>query len=258
MEQLGWPLLPSLANRARQAEATGGTVVYVGWAGRVRGTLLLSDALRSEARATITQLQRLGLPAILLTGDLPVAAQQAAAACGMQAYHAGLAPQDKQALLARYTRTHGAIAMVGDGLNDGPVLASAAVGIAVGTATDLARETADVVLPRDGLTRLPWLVELARRTQRTILTNLAFAFGYNLIALAAAVAGLLQPVLAAGLMAGSSLLIVLRSLRLDRLHDEHVSVPPRLGAPPQTAPVALCASKIVPGNLVEPMGSNHP
>jgi Cu2+-exporting ATPase len=253
--QLGWPLSPTLAHRARKAEGTGHTVVYVGWAGRVRGVLQLSDSLRPEARTTIAQLQRLGLPAMLLTGDLPAAAQQAAAASGIQTYHAGLAPEDKQALLARYTRSHGAIAMVGDGLNDGPVLASAAVGIAVGTATDLARETADVVLPPDGLTRLPWLVELARRTHRTILTNLAFAFGYNLIALAAAVAGLLQPVLAAGLMAGSSLLIVLRSLRLDRRHGEHVSVPSRPGA--TVAPTSLRASKIVPGNLVEPMGSSR-
>jgi Cu2+-exporting ATPase len=223
MRQLEWTLSPSLANRAPEAEATGHTVVYVGWAGRVRGILLLADTLRPEARATMARLQRLGLPAMLLTGDLPAAARQAAAASGMQAYHAGLGPEDKQALLARYTRTHGAIAMVGDGLNDGPVLASAAVGIAVGTATDLARETADVVLPADGLARLPWLVELARRTQRTILTNLAFAFGYNLIALAAAVAGLLQPVLAAGLMAGSSLLVVLRSLRLDRRSRDQAS-----------------------------------
>jgi Cu2+-exporting ATPase len=136
--------------------------------------------------------------------------------------------------------------MVGDGLNDGPVLASAAVGIAVGTATDLARETADVVLPADGLARLPWLVELARRTHRTILTNLAFAFGYNLIALAAAVAGLLQPVLAAGLMAGSSLLIVLRSLRLDRRHGEHVSVSAHPGSPPRIAISTLPPSALAP------------
>jgi Cu2+-exporting ATPase len=231
MRQLDWALSPTLANRALEAETTGHTVVYVGWAGRVRGILLLSDTLRPEARETIAQLRRLGLPAVLLTGDLPAVARQTAVASGMQAYHAGLGPEDKQALLARYTRTHGAMAMVGDGLNDGPVLASAAVGIAVGTATDLARETADVVLPVGGLARLPWLVELARRTHRTILTNLAWAFGYNLIALAAAVSGLLQPVLAAGLMAGSSLLIVVRSLRLDYRYGDSSAMPSRAGVP---------------------------
>jgi len=155
-------------------------------------------------------------------------------------WQAGLLPEAKRAALDQYRARHGAIAMVGDGLNDGPGLASADVGIAVGSATDLARETADLVLPVDGLWLLPWVVCRARAVRSTILANLAWAFGYNLIALTCAMFGLLRPILAAAVMAGSSLLVVLNSLRLERLPG------PSYPSAPQSTAAARAASEPQP------------
>jgi Cu2+-exporting ATPase len=214
---LRWPIPPALAARADES-AEGGreTTVYVGWDGRVRGLFLLADRLRPEARGVVQEMRELGLTAFLLSGDIPATTESVGRALGLDAWQGGLSPEGKLTALGTWSRTTGLVAMVGDGLNDGPVLAGAAVGIAVGSATDLARESADVVLPDDGLVLLPWLARLARRVRNTIMTNLGWAFGYNAVALTLAACGLLQPILAAGLMAGSSLLVVANSLRLER------------------------------------------
>jgi Cu2+-exporting ATPase len=156
---------------------------------------------------------------LLLTGDRAEIADRIATEIGVDDCEAGLSPEAKRAFLERWRGRGGTVAMVGDGLNDGPVLAAADVGIAVGSATDLARETASIVLPQGGLRLLPWVIELSWAVRRTILTNLLWAFGYNAIGLALAVSGHLQPVLAAVLMAGSSLLVVLNSLRLERFAE---------------------------------------
>jgi Cu2+-exporting ATPase len=222
MCELGWQLPPALSERADEMASTGHSVVYVGWceharAGRARAALSFDDTLLPEAQATIDALRSLGLRVTLLSGDHAGAAARVAATVGVDEWQAGMLPEAKRAALDQYRERYGAIAMVGDGLNDGPGLACADVGIAVGSATDLARETADLVLPADGLWLLPWVVGRARAVRSTILANLAWAFGYNLIALTCAALGLLQPILAAAVMAGSSLMVVLNSLRLERL-----------------------------------------
>jgi P-type Cu2+ transporter len=219
LEELGWLLAPSLSERARTLEASGHSVIYVGWADRVHAVLSLDDTPLPEAGSTVEALRGLGLEVALLTGDLAHAARRIGAVAGIEDIQAGLTPEAKRAALDRYRGDYRAVAMVGDGLNDGPVLAEADVGIAVGSATDLARETANLVLPLGGLWMLPWVISVARMVRLTILTNLLWAFGYNLIALTLAVAGLLQPILAAAIMASSSLLLVVNSLRLSRLPD---------------------------------------
>ena len=219
MGDLGWSLAATLREHGRSLEAGGYSVIYVGWGERVRGVLALDDALLAEARSTINALRDRGLHVILLTGDLEGAAQRVAVAAGIDDVQAALSPEAKRAALKRVRTQYDAVAMVGDGLNDGPVLADADVGIAVGSATDLARETAAIVLPAGGLFMLPWVVDVARAVRANILTNLMWAFGYNLVALTLAALGLLQPILAAAVMAGSSILVVLNSLRLERLPD---------------------------------------
>jgi P-type Cu2+ transporter len=219
MCDLGWPLPPLLAEKARSLEASGHSVISIGWGGRVHAVLAFDDTPHPEARATIEELRRLGLQVALLTGDLAPAARRIAAMVGIDDVQAELSPEAKQAALDEYRQRHEVVAMVGDGLNDGPVLADADVGIAVGSATDLARETAALVLPKDGLCMLPWVIVVSRAVRLTIVTNLAWAFGYNLIALTLAALGTLQPVLAAAVMASSSLLLVVNSLRLSRLPD---------------------------------------
>jgi P-type Cu2+ transporter len=222
MNDLSWQLPPALVRRADVMAASGHSVVFIGWgkndgAGRARAALSFDDTPLPEAQSTVDALRGLGLQVMLLTGDHAGAAARVAATVGVDGWEAGLLPEFKRIALAQYRARHGAVAMVGDGLNDGPGLAWADVGIAVGSATDLARETADLVLPADGLWMLPWVVRRARAVRSIILTNLAWAFGYNLIALTCAALGLLQPILAAAVMAGSSLLVVLNSLRLERL-----------------------------------------
>jgi Cu2+-exporting ATPase len=210
MSRLGWSEPAALSWAACGAECTR---VYVGWAGRVHGRLALADAPLPEARGVVAALQARGVQTLLLSGDAPGAVAAVAQALGIPAWRAELTPEAKVEALRGGAGSGGPFAMVGDGLNDGPVLAAASVGIAVGTATDLARESADVTLPPGGLASLPWLVQLGHDVRKSILANLAWALMYNGVALSLAVAGLLQPAIAAGLMFGSSVVVVVRSLR---------------------------------------------
>ena len=230
----GLPVPAALAARAEALAVQGCTVTFVAWAGRIRGLLGFSDEVRAEAATTVAELHRRGLRTVLLTGDGDAAAAAVAAAVGVQEYRARCAPEAKQAAIAELRAQWGPVAMVGDGLNDGPVLAAADVGVALGSASDLARDAADVVLPANGLQRLVPLFGLARATRRTIIINLLWAFGYNIVALGLAASGYLLPVVAAALMAGSSFLVVLNSLRLERI-EARFTIQPTPQAPAATS-----------------------
>jgi Cu2+-exporting ATPase len=250
MSELGWSVAPALGEHGLSLEADGYSVIYVGWGEHVRAALALDDVPLPEARSTVKALRNRGLRVMLLSGDLAHATHRVAVAAGIEDAQYGLSPEAKRAALRRLRQRYDVVAMVGDGLNDGPVLAEADIGIAVGSATDLARETAAVVLPRGGLWMLPWVVDVARAVRMTILTNLLWAFGYNLIALTLAVLGLLQPVLAAAVMAGSSILVVLNSLRLERMPDPvHTPISgERPGGETQSAPDTF---PVIPVSAIE-------
>ena len=196
------------------AEDAGHTVVAVGWDGVVRGAVVLADDVKASAAPAVAALRAAGLHPVLLTGDHERAARTVAAAVGIDDVVAGVLPEGKLAVLAERRAAGAVVAMVGDGINDGPALAAADLGLAVGTGTDVALEAADVILVRDDLTPSPEALALARATHRTIRVNLAWAFGYNVAAIPLAVAGLLNPLLAGLAMALSSLLVVSSSLRL--------------------------------------------
>jgi len=187
------------------------TVIEVGWEGRKRGRVHMVDSVRPGVARAVRELHKAGVKTVLLSGDRFEAAQEVAESVGVERVEAPRTPEQKIELI----RGHVGIAgMVGDGINDAPALAEAEVGIAVGSGTDLARQTADVVLISNRLEQVPWLMALSRRTRRIIKQNLVWAFGYNMAALGAAAMGWLHPLLAAGAMTVSSLTVLGNSLRL--------------------------------------------
>lgn len=184
--------------------------------GRPMIGFLITETLRDNATAVVRQLQADPLPVYVLSGDQP--ARAAALAAQLDApglvVEGGLQPHEKTNHVHRIRRRHGTTAMVGDGINDAPALAASDVGIAMGCGADVSRDSADICLLGDHIQRIPWAINLARRTRRVIRQNLAWTFGYNTFGLAAAAAGWLNPAVAAGLMIVSSLMVISNSLRL--------------------------------------------
>ncbi len=208
-----------------RAEAAGRTAVFVGWDGRAHGLLVVSDTIKDTSASAIAGLRALGLRPVLLTGDNERAARAIAAEVGIDDVIAEVLPVDKVTAVRELQAAGHVVAMVGDGVNDAAALAQADLGLAMGTGTDAAIEASDITLVRGDLRAAVDAIRLARRTLGTIKGNLFWAFAYNVAALPAAAAGLLNPMLAGAAMAFSSVFVVTNSLRLRRFR----SVSERIG-----------------------------
>ncbi|GAB2784910.1 heavy metal translocating P-type ATPase [Streptomyces daliensis] len=232
-------LPPGLAASARAAEAEGRTAVAVSWDGEVRGVLTVADSVKETSAEAVRALRSLGLAPVLLTGDNRTVAEAVAREVGIVEdgrggqdspggpegsgateglVIAGVLPEEKVERVRGLQREGRTVAMVGDGVNDAAALATADLGLAMGTGTDAAIEAGDLTLVRGDLRVAADAIRLSRRTLATIKGNLVWAFGYNVAALPLAAAGLLNPMIAGAAMAFSSVFVVTNSLRLRRFH----------------------------------------
>ncbi|MFB7994133.1 heavy metal translocating P-type ATPase [Streptomyces sp. NPDC056002] len=212
----GIALPPALAAAKTAAEAAGRTAVAVAWDGEARGVITVADAVRPTSARAVAELRALGLTPVLLTGDNRIVAESVARAVGIaeDSVYAEVLPQEKVDVVRHLKAEGRTVAMVGDGVNDAAALATADLGLAMGTGTDAAIEAGDLTLVRADLRVAADAIRLSRRTLATIKGNLFWAFGYNVAALPLAAAGFLNPMIAGAAMAFSSVFVVTNSLRL--------------------------------------------
>ncbi|MGW1228193.1 heavy metal translocating P-type ATPase [Streptomyces sp. NPDC002530] len=203
-----------LAAALEDAEAQGRTAVAVAWDGEARGIVAVADAVKESSAAAVAELRALGLTPILLTGDNQAVAESVAAQVGIDRIRAEVLPEEKAHVIRDLQAEGRSVAMVGDGVNDAAALATADLGLAMGTGTDAAIQASDLTLVRGDLKVTGEAIRLSRRTLSTIRGNLFWAFAYNLAALPLAAFGLLNPMIAGAAMAFSSVLVVTNSLRL--------------------------------------------
>ncbi|MGI5398821.1 heavy metal translocating P-type ATPase [Streptomyces sp. CA-135486] len=195
-------------------DADGRTAVFAARDGKALGVLTVADTVKDTSAEAVERLRALGLTPVLLTGDSRAVAESVAAEVGIDEVYAEVTPEEKVAVVRRLQTRGRCVAMVGDGVNDAAALATADLGLAMGTGTDAAIEAGDLTLVRGDLRAAADAIRLARRTLATIKGNLYWAFGYNVAALPLAASGLLNPMIAGFTMAFSSVFVVTNSLRL--------------------------------------------
>jgi Cu+-exporting ATPase len=216
--------LEDLEAQARDLQAEGQTVIFVAINSSAAGIVAVSDPIKQSTPGALKELQRLGLKVIMLTGDNERTAQAVGKKLGIDQVEAGVAPKDKYERIERLRRDGSVVAMAGDGINDAPALAAADVGIAMGTGTDVAMESAGITLVKGDLNGIVQALRLSRAVMRNIRQNLFFAFGYNALGIPIA-AGvfypffglLLSPLIAGAAMSLSSVSVIANALRLQRV-----------------------------------------
>ena len=220
LAEVGVDIPASARREADEVRTRGRTVVWSAADGALLGGIVLEDAVRAEAAESLAGIRALGAEPVIVSGDARATCEAVAAALGINEVHAEVLPHDKEQVV-RGLLDRGAVAFVGDGINDAPALAASSLAVALGGGADIAMEAGDVVLlaedggtPEHPLTALPLLLSIARRSRRVIRTNLVWAFAYNAVAIPLAATGRLSPMAAAAAMALSSLAVVANSARL--------------------------------------------
>jgi Cd2+/Zn2+-exporting ATPase len=221
LQEQGVILDREIESRADQLAAVGRTVIVAARNDQVIGMLVLEDTLRPEAKEVIVRLKKLGVRTVLVTGDNTTTALRIAADLGIGEVHAEVLPEQKVEIVKHLQAEGRTVAFVGDGVNDGPALATAQVGIAMGVAgTDVAIETAEIALLSDDLTKLPHLLGLSRQAMRAIRQNLIFSLSVLTVAVVLAIPGILLPVTGALLHELSSIPVIANSARLIGVKDQ--------------------------------------
>lgn len=214
LRELGVAIDDTTEQRARNWEAEGKTVSFVGWDGELHALAAFGDQLKPEAGALVSELRSRGIEVRLVSGDAPYTTEWTASRLGIGSCESEILPEEKAAVVCRLQARGAVVAMVGDGINDAPALAQADLGIALGSGTDIAMKAASVVLLNGSLLKILDVFDLSQQAMRVIRQNLFWAFLYNTVGISLAIAGILNPIMAASAMLLSSLSVVGNSTRV--------------------------------------------